>query len=78
MVHSIEAFVHTSISLGNKNYDYNKLKQSFNNLSVLPNKSFNSVEVGIILGQDSYELQNSLYYKTGAQSEPVALLSELG
>ena len=38
-VHSIEVFAYPSISLGNKNYNYNKLKQSFNYLSVLPNKS---------------------------------------
>ena len=54
-VQSIEAFAHPSISLGNTNYNYSKLKQSFNHLSVLPNKSFNLVEVGIILGQDSYD-----------------------
>ena len=38
-VHSIEAFAHPSISLGNTNYNYNKLKQSFNHLSVLPTKT---------------------------------------
>ena len=56
-VHSIEAFAHPSISLGNTDYNYNKLKQSFNHLSVLPNKNFNLMEVGIILGQYAYELQ---------------------
>ena len=56
-VYTLEAFVHPSISLGNKNYDYNKLKQSFSYLSVLPNRSFNMMEFGIIiLGQDAYEL----------------------
>ena len=59
-VHSIDAFAHPSISLGNTNYNYNKLKQSFNHLSVLPNKSFSLMEVGIILGQDAYELQRPL------------------
>ena len=44
-VHSIEAFAHPSISLGNPNYNYNKLKQSFNHLSVLPIKSFNLMEL---------------------------------
>ena len=33
-VHYIEAFTHPSISLGNTNYNYHKLKQSFNHLSV--------------------------------------------
>ena len=56
-VHSIEAFAHPSISLGNTNCNYNKLKQSFNHVSFLLNKSFNLMELGIILGQDVYELQ---------------------
>ena len=75
--HSIEAFAHPSISLGNTNYDYSKLKQSFNHLSVLPNKSFNLKEVGIILSQSAYELQRPLDYKIGTRSEPFAVLTEL-
>ena len=77
-VHSIEAFAHPSISLGNTNYNYNKLKQSFNHLSVLPNKNFNLMEVAILLDQDAYELQRPLYYKIGTRSEPFAVLTELG
>ena len=77
-VHSMEAFEHPSISLGNTNYNYNKLKQSFNHLSVLPNKSFNLMEVGLILGQDPYELQRPLDNKIGTRSEPFAVLTELG
>ena len=77
-VHSIEAFTHPSISLGNTNYKYNKLKQRFNHLSVLPNKSFNLMEVGIILGQDAYELQRPLYYKIATRSEPFGVLTEVG
>ena len=53
-MHSIEAFAHPS--LRNTNYNYNMLEQSYNHLSVLPHKSFNLMEVGIILGQDAYEL----------------------
>ena len=77
-LHSIEAFVHPSISLGTTNYDYNKLKQSFNHLNVLPNKTFNLMDVGIILGQDAYELQRPLDYRIGTRSEPFAVLTELG
>ena len=36
------------------------------------------MEVGIILGQDAYELQNPLDYKIGTRSEPFAVLTELG
>ena len=77
-VHSIEAFAHPSISLGNRNYNYSNLKQSFIHLSVLPNKSFNLREVGIIFGQDAYELQRPLDYKIGTQSDPFSVLTELG
>ena len=77
-VHSIEAFVHLSISLGTTNYDYHKLKQSFNHLNVLPNKMLNLMDVGVILGQDAYELQRPLDYRIGTRSEPFAVLTELG
>ena len=77
-VHSVEAFSHPSISLGNTNYNYNKLKQSFNHLTVLPNKIFNLMEVGIILGQDACELQRPMDYKIGTRSELFAVLTELG
>ena len=36
------------------------------------------MEVGIILGQDAYELQRPLDYKIGTRSEPFAVLIELG
>ena len=78
-VHSIEAFAHhPSMSLGNTNYNYNKLKQSFNHLSVLPNKSFNLMENGIILGQDAYDLRRPLDYKIRTRIELFAVLTELG
>ena len=35
------------------------------------------MEVGIILGQDAYELQRSLDYKIGTRSESFAVLTEL-
>ena len=76
MVHSLEAFLHPSISLRNANYDFNKLKQSFGHLRVLPDKSFNLMETGIILGQNAYELQKASDYKIGTRSESVAVLAE--
>ena len=36
------------------------------------------MEVGIILGQDAFEIQKALEYKMGTQSEPVAVLTDLG
>ena len=36
------------------------------------------MEVGIILGQDAYELQRPLNYTIGTQSEPFVVLAELG
>ena len=77
-VHSIEALAHPSISLGNTNYNYNEPKQNLNHSSVLPNKSFNLMEVGIGLGQDAYELQRPLDCNKGTQSELFVVLTELG
>ena len=76
-VHSIEAFAHPSISLGNTTYDYKELKNNFGHLNVLTNRTFNLMEVGIILGQDAYEFQRPLDYKIGTRSEPFAVLTEL-
>ena len=76
-MHSLESFVHPSKSLGNTSYDYNKLKQSFSQLKVFPNKTFNLTEVGFILDQDSYELQKALDQKIGTRSELVGVLTEL-
>ena len=75
---SIEVFAHPSKSLGNTNYNYSKLKQRFNHLSVLPNNSFNLMDVGIIVGQNAYELQRPLHYKILTRSELFAVLTELG
>ena len=76
-VHSIEAFAHPSISLGNTTYDYKELKNNFRHLNVLTNRTFNLMEVGIILGQDAYEIQLSLVYKIGTRSEYFAVLTGL-
>ena len=77
-VHSIEAFAHPSISLGNTTYDYKELMNNFRQLNVLTNRTFNLMEVGIILGRDAYEIQRPLDYKIGTRSEPFAVLTELG
>ena len=61
-VHSIEAFADPSISLGNTTYDYKELKNNFRH------RAFNLMEVGIILGQDAYEIQRPLDYKIGTFS----------
>ena len=75
---SIEAFAHSSISLGNTTYDYKELKNNFRHLNVLTNRTFNLMEVGIILGQDAYEFQRPLDYEFLTRSEPFAVLTELG
>ena len=36
------------------------------------------MEVGIILGQDAYEIQRPLDYKIGTRSEPFAVLTDSG
>ena len=77
-MYSIEAFANHSISLGNTAYDYKELKNNFRHLNVLTNRRFNLMEVGIILGQEVYEDQRQFYNKIGTQSEPLAVLTELG
>ena len=67
-VHSIEAFANPSISLGNTTYDYNELKNKFKHLNVLTKRIFNLMKVGIILGQDGYEIQRPLDNKIGTRS----------
>ena len=64
--------------MGNTTYDYKGLKNNFRHLNVLTNRRFNLMEVGIILGQDAYEIQRPLDYKIGTRSEPFAVLTELG
>ena len=77
-MHSIETFAHPSISLGNTTYDYNEMKNIFRHMNVLLNRTFNLMEVGIILGQDAYEIQRPSDYKIGTRSELFAVLAELG
>ena len=59
-VHSIEAFAHPSISLRNTTYDYKELKNNFRHLNVLTNRTFNLMEVGIIIGKDAYQNSTSI------------------
>ena len=77
-VHSIQAFAHPSILLGNTTYDYKELKNNFRHLKVLTNRTFNLMEVGIVLGQDAYETHRPLDYKIGTRRAPFAVLTELG
>ena len=77
-MHSIETFAHPSISLGNTTYDYKELRNKFRHLNVLTNRTFNLMEVGIILGQDAYKIQRPLDYKIGTRSESFAVLTQLG
>ena len=74
----VEAFEHNSISLGNASYNYEELKDRFDHLTVLPNHKFNLMEIGLILGQDVYDLQRPLDYRIGKIEEPYAVLTKLG
>ena len=77
-VHSIEAFARPSTSLGNTTYGYKELKNNFRHPNVLTNRTFNLMEVGIILEQDDYKIQRPLDYKIATRSEPFAVLTKLG
>ena len=61
-MHSIEAFAHISISLGNTTYGYKELKNNFRQPYVLKKRTINLMEVGIILGQDVYEIERTMDY----------------
>ena len=77
-VHSIETFVHPLRSLGNATYDFKELEKKFRHLNVRTNRTFNLMEVGIILREDANNIQRPLDYKTGTRSEPFAVLTVLG
>ena len=77
-VFQLSCHSHLEIELGNTSYDYNKLKEELEHLSVLSNKRFNLAEVGVIIGQDFYDLQRPLDYRLGKPDEPHAVLTELG
>ena len=77
-IFQLSCYSHPGIELGNTSYDYNKLKEEFEHLSVLPNKRFNLAEVGVIIGQDFYDLQRPLDYRLGKPDELHAVLTELG
>ena len=64
-VFQLSFYSHPGIERGNTSYDYNKLIEEFEHLSLLPNKRFNLAEVGIIIGQDFYDLQRPLDYRLG-------------
>ena len=78
LVFLLEAYVHPSIGVASASYDYEELKQKFDHLSVSPNSSFNLMEIGVILGQNCYDLLMPVDYKTGQKSEPFAVLTKLG
>ena len=59
-VFSIEASVQPSVSFRNTSSDHIQLKQSSNQLTALPNKRNDQMEVGIGLVQDACELQRPL------------------
>ena len=66
--HMLEAFVNPSVSLGNTNYNWNKLKQSSDLFKVNQNRSFKMMEVGIIIGHDTFELQKRIWLRDGNQN----------
>ena len=77
-INSASEFPKACAELSNASYDYEELKRKFSHLSVLPNSSFNLMEIGIILGQDVYDLQRPVDYRKGQTSEPFAVLTKPG
>ena len=56
---------HPNLNVGEKDYDFRKLKEEYNYLSDLPNIRVSMTGVKVILGQDAYHLIRPLEYKSG-------------
>ena len=58
-VFPVGAYVYPPMAVGKFSFDYEEIKKKFSHLSALPNSSFNLMKLGIILGQDDYDLNNA-------------------
>ena len=69
---------HPNLNVGEKDYDFRKLKEEYNYLSDLPNIRVSMTDVKVILGQDAYHLIRPLEYKSGERNQPWAVKTALG
>ena len=76
--HEITFCTHPKLNVGDREYNFHKLKIQYEHLTDLPDEIMAMKEVKIILGQDVYPLIRPLEYKTGGRNEPWAVKTELG
>ena len=69
---------HPNLNVGDKIYDFTKMKENYVYLNNLPDIKVSMADVKVILGQDAYHLIRPLEYKTGGRDEPWAVKTSLG
>ena len=69
---------HPNLSVGDKCYDFTKMKEKYTYLKNLPDIKVSMKDVKVILGQDAYHLIRPLEYKSGDRNVPWAVKTSLG
>ena len=69
---------HPNLNVGDKVYDFTKLKEIYSYLNNLPDIKVSMADVKVILGHDAYHLIRPLEYKSGDRNEPWAVKTSLG
>ena len=69
---------HPNLNVGDKIYDFAKMKETYVYLNNLPDIKVSMADVKVILGQDAYHLIRPLEYKSGGRDEPWAVKTSLG
>ena len=69
---------HPNLNVGDKIYDFTKMKANYAYLNHLPDIKVSMADVKVVLGQDAYHLIRPLEYKSGGRDEPWAVKTSLG
>ena len=69
---------HPNLNVGDRIYDFTKMKEIYAYLNSLPDIKVSMADVKVILGQDAYHLIRHLEYKSGGRDEPWAVKTSLG
>ena len=69
---------HPNLNVGDKIFDFTKMKENYVYLNHLPDIKVSMADVKVILGQDAYHLIRPLEYKSGGRDEPWAVKTSLG
>ena len=69
---------HPNLNVGDKVYDFTKLKEIYSYLNNLPDIKVSMADVKVILGQDAYHLIRPLEFTPGGRDEPWEVKTSLG